>query len=45
MKIALILLALGWIVWAFWMYKQIKNAPEGYERDDKFHYGKEPVDD
>lgn len=43
MKITIILFALGWLLWFVLMYRQIKNAPEGYERDDKFHYGKEPI--
>lgn len=43
MKLALAIMILGWIVWVFWMYKQIKKSPEGYEKDGKFYYGKEPI--
>lgn len=43
MKTALILIGIGWVIWVIWMYKEIKNAPEGYEKDDKFYYGKEPI--
>lgn len=45
MIVALILLGIGWAIWFAWMYKEIKKAPEGYEKDGKFRYGKEPLDD
>jgi hypothetical protein len=45
MKIGLIILAIGWAVWVVYMIYLIQNAPEGYEKDGKFHYGKEPTQD
>ena len=41
MKTLLAVFGIVWLVGIIWMYYIIKNAPLGYEKDDKFYYGDE----